>query len=110
MIGTRQLGLLQDDGIFINTARGLLVDQEALLAELQSGRIRAALDVFDPEPPPPESPLRQLDNVFLSAHIAGASKQARLRQGQEMVEEIERFLQGTPLRYRVTREMLEIMA
>jgi phosphoglycerate dehydrogenase-like enzyme len=110
MVGARQLSLLQDDGIFINTARGVLVDQDALLAELQSGRIRAALDVFEPEPLPADSPLRKLDNVFLTAHIAGASTQARYRQGAAMVDEIERFLSGQPLRYNVTREMLATMA
>jgi phosphoglycerate dehydrogenase-like enzyme len=110
MVGARQLSLLQDDAIFVNTARGILVDQDALLAELQRGRVRAALDVFDPEPLPAESPLRKLDNVFLSAHIAGASAQARHRQGSAMVEEIERFLAGQPLRYKVTQEMLATMA
>ncbi len=110
MVGARQLSLLQDGAIFINTARGLLVDQAALLAELQSGRIRAALDVFDPEPLPMDSPLRKLNNVFLTAHIAGASVQARHRQGTFMVEEIERFLAGQPLRYPVTQAMLATMA
>lgn len=110
MIGARQLHLLRDDAIFINTARGLLVDQAALRAELASGRIRAALDVFDPEPLPADDPLRRLDNVFLTPHIAGASRQARRRQGNAMVDEIERFLKGEPLRYAVTEEMLATMA
>jgi phosphoglycerate dehydrogenase-like enzyme len=110
MVGGRQLQLLQDDGIFINTARGLLVDQAALRSELESGRIRAALDVFDPEPLPPDDPLRRLDNVFLTPHIAGASRQARFRQGSAMVDEIERFLKGEPLHYPVTQDMLAIMA
>lgn len=110
MIGARQLSLLPDGAIFINTARGLLVDQEALLVELQSGRIRAALDVFDPEPLPADSPLRELENVFLTTHIAGASRQARQRQGETIVDEIERFLAGEPLRYEVTKTMLATMA
>lgn len=110
MIGARELSLLADGAILINTARSWLVDQEALLAELRSGRIQAALDVFDQEPLPPDNPFRQLDNVFLTPHIAGATVQARHRQGQVVVEEIRRFLEGEPLRYRVTREMLDIMA
>jgi phosphoglycerate dehydrogenase-like enzyme len=110
MLGTRELGLLQDGAVLINTARAWLVDQEALLKELQSGRIQAALDVFDPEPLPADHPFRKLENVFLTPHVAGATHQARLRQGQTMVDEIGRYLAGQPLRYRVTREMLDYMA
>lgn len=110
MIGRRELGLLQDGAIFINTARAHLVDQEALLAELCSGRIQAALDVFDQEPLPLDHPFRHLENVILTPHVAGATRQARLRQGQTIVEEIQRFLAGHPLRYQVTGTMLETMA
>lgn len=110
MIGARELSLLQDGAIFINTARAWLVDQDALLAELRSGRIHAALDVFDPEPLPPDSPFRQLDNVFITPHIAAATIQARHRQGRTIVEEVQRFLNGDPLRYQITLEALDIMA
>jgi phosphoglycerate dehydrogenase-like enzyme len=110
MIGARELRLLQDGAIFINTARSHLVDETALLAELQSGRIQAALDVFDQEPLPPDHPLRQLENVILTPHIAGASQQARLRQGQIIVDEIARFVAGEPLQYGVTEAMLATMA
>ncbi|MBI1299739.1 hypothetical protein GC175_32845 [bacterium] len=110
MIGAKQLGLLQDGSIFVNTARGLLVDQAALLAELQSGRIYAALDVFDPEPLPVDSPLRSLDNVFCTAHLAAATLQTRQRQGVIVVEELERFLSGHALHYPVTKAMLATMA
>ncbi|MCD6289439.1 MAG: hydroxyacid dehydrogenase [Anaerolineae bacterium] len=110
MIGARELGLLQDGAVLINTARSWLVDQDALLAELRTGRIQAALDVFDQEPLPADHPFRKLDNVFLTPHIAGATIQARHRQGRTVVEEIRRFLSGEPLQYQVTREMLDIMA
>ena len=110
MIGAPQLALLQDGAVFINTARAHLVDQAALLAELQTGRFVAALDVFDPEPLPDDSPFRALENVVLTPHIAGASRQARVRQGTIIVDEIERFFGGETLRYRVTREILDIMA
>ncbi|GAB4562421.1 MAG: hydroxyacid dehydrogenase [Anaerolineae bacterium] len=110
MIGARELSLLQDGAIFINTARAWLVDQDALRAELRSGRIHAALDVFDPEPLPPDSPFRQLDNVFITPHIAAATIQARHRQGRTIVEEVQRFLNGDPLRYQITLEALDIMA
>jgi phosphoglycerate dehydrogenase-like enzyme len=110
MLGAHELRLLQDGAIFINTARAHLVDQAALLAELQRGRIQAALDVFDQEPLPVDHPLRQLENVILTPHVAGASLQARRRQGEAVVAEVERFLAGEPLHYRVTGEMLETMA
>ena len=110
LIGARELGMLQDGTIIVNTARSLLVDQEALLVELQSGRIQAALDVFDQEPLPEDSPFRQLENVVLTPHIAGATLEARHRQGQTVVDEVRRFFSGEPLQCRVTREMLETMA
>ena len=110
LLGARELALLRDGAALINTARAWVIDQPALLAELRSGRIRGALDVFDPEPLPDESPLRQLDNVILTPHIAGASVQARRRQGQIAVDEIARFFTGETLRYRVTGDMLATMA
>ena len=110
MVGARQLQQLCDGAIFINTARSLTVDQAALLAEFQSGRIFGALDVFDEEPLPVDSPFRQLENVIVTPHVAGASQQARRRQGQFIVDEIARFLDGQALHYAVTRDMLAIMA
>ena len=110
MLGRRELGLLPDGAILVNTARSWLVDEAALVDELSSGRIQAALDVFDQEPLPEDHPLRGLDNVFLTPHVAGASVQARRRQGQTMVDEIRRYAAGEPLRYRVTWEMLDTMA
>jgi len=110
MIGAHELALLRDGACFINTARSWVVDYDALLAELETGRIYAALDVFDHEPLPSDNPFRHLDNVILTPHIAGASAQARLRQGRYMVEELQRFFSGQPLLYQVTTDMLETMA
>jgi phosphoglycerate dehydrogenase-like enzyme len=110
MIGARELALLQDGAIFCNTARSAVIDMDALLAELQSGRFQAALDVFDQEPLPEDSPFRELDNAILTPHVAGATIEARQRQGQFMVDEMRRFLAGEPLLYQVTKEMLAIMA
>jgi phosphoglycerate dehydrogenase-like enzyme len=110
MIGAEQLRLLQDGACFVNTARSRVIDYDALLAELQTGRIEAALDVFDGEPLPEDNPFRKLGNVVLTPHIAGASVQARHRQGQWMLEELQRFFRGEPLRYQVTADMLETMA
>ena len=110
MVGANQLSLLQDGACFVNTARSWVIDYDALLAELQTGRIHAALDVFDREPLPEDNPFRELDNVLMTPHIAGASVEARHRQGQWMVEELQRFFTGQPLRYQVTIDMLETMA
>lgn len=110
MITARHLAALPDGAIFVNTARSHTVDYNALLAELQSGRIQAALDVFDQEPLPSDSPYLQLENVIVTPHVAGASRQARLRQGNVIVEELERFFAGQPLRYAVTGDMLPTMA
>jgi phosphoglycerate dehydrogenase-like enzyme len=110
MMGVKEFALLQDGAIFINTARSHLVDQDALLAELRSGRIQAALDVFDEEPLQPNHPFLMLENVIVTPHVAGASRQARLRQGNTVLAEIQRFLAGEPLLYPVTQQMLEIMA
>jgi phosphoglycerate dehydrogenase-like enzyme len=110
MVKASHFASLPDHAIFVNTARSHAVDSDALLAELQSGRIQAALDVFDQEPLPADSPFLQLENVIVTPHVAGASHQARLRQGAVIVEEVTRFLKGEPLRYAVTGEMLATMA
>ena len=110
MIGARELALLQNGAIFCNTARSRVIDMDALLAELQTGRFQAALDVFDEEPLPEESPFRQLNNAILTPHVAGATVEARQRQGQFMVDEMRRFLSGEPLLYQVTGDMLATMA
>jgi phosphoglycerate dehydrogenase-like enzyme len=110
MIGKRELALIRDGGILVNTARPSLIDTDALLKELQSGRISAALDVFDEEPLPENNPYRGLKNVLLSPHIAGASAQTRHRQGRIIAEEFARFFGGEPLKYGIKLEMLATMA
>lgn len=75
LIGAEELALMKPTAILINTARGALVDEEALVEALDSGRIAAAgLDVFEEEPLPPDSPLCGLDNVVLTPHSAGLSE------------------------------------
>ncbi len=110
MIGARQLKLMQDGATFINTARGALVDEAALLAELATGRIQAVIDVTDPEIPPADSPFFTLPNVFLTPHIAGAIGTERARLGLMAVEEVERFVRGEPMLYEIEPELLERLA
>ena len=71
MIGRRELDLIPSNAVFVNVSRGVVVDSEALIARLKRGDIVAGLDVFDPEPIPPDSEIIGLPNVFLSPHIAG---------------------------------------
>ena len=74
IVGREQLDLMKDSGIIINTSRGGLIDQDALVDSINDGRIRgAALDVFEQEPLPDNSPLRSMPSVILSPHIAGVS-------------------------------------
>ena len=110
MIGARQLGLVQDGALFVNTARAAAVDYDALLKELQTGRFAAALDVFVQEPLVADSPFRTLPNVILSPHVAGNTVESRKRRGETIAEEFARFFGGQPLRYQVTIDMLPIMA
>lgn len=111
MLDRRRLAMLADGAILINTARGRLIDEDALLAELRSGRIRAGLDVFANEPLPADSPLRDLgDNVLLSTHVAGPAYRRRWEMALAMAEEMKAFFAGRPLRYQVRPEKMEIMA
>jgi phosphoglycerate dehydrogenase-like enzyme len=111
MLGAAEFAAMRPGALFVNTARGRLIDHDALLAELRAGRISALLDVTDPtEPLPPESPFFQLENCVLLPHIAGASLEARRRQSRITVDEILRFLTGEPLQHQVTRERWDTMA
>ncbi|MEF0940403.1 hydroxyacid dehydrogenase [Rhizobium sp. BR 362] len=110
MIDARCLSLMKDGATFINTARGALVDEAALLAALKTGRIDAIIDVTDPEIPEVSSAFYDLSNVFLTPHIAGAVGLERTRLGAMAVDEVGRFIEGKPLLYEIRREDLARMA
>jgi phosphoglycerate dehydrogenase-like enzyme len=110
MLGARELAAMPDGSWLINTARSSLVDSTALLRELESGRISAALDVFDQEPLPGDSPLRGLPNVMLTPHAAFMTRECLRRLGDVTVEEIRQHLAGKPLQNEVTARMYETMA
>ncbi|UPG74036.1 hydroxyacid dehydrogenase [Roseomonas gilardii subsp. gilardii] len=110
MIGRRQLALMRDGAALVNTARGGLVDQDALVEELRSGRISAVIDVTEPDLLPPEHPLYDLPNVFLTPHIAGAEGPETQRMTALVIEEIRRFLSGEPLRHEVRAQDLPSLA
>jgi phosphoglycerate dehydrogenase-like enzyme len=106
MIGAGELALLPDGAYFINPGRGALVDHEALIAELRTGRITACLDVADPEPPPEGSPLYTLPNCILTPHVAGSLNAECLRLGEQVLTELRHLLAGEPLENEVTRQLL----
>jgi phosphoglycerate dehydrogenase-like enzyme len=110
LVGAAELSRLRDGAIFINCARSWIVDQDALLGELRTGRFWAALDVFDQEPLPVDSPFRTLDNVLITPHRAGHSADTHRRQGLAMIEEVRRFFKGEPLQYQISPEAFARMA
>lgn len=110
LLGAEELALMKDGATLINTARGAVVDQEALEAELMRGRLYAVLDTTDPEPLPPDSPLYALPNVFLTPHIAGSLGTEVERIGDCIVQEVERFTRGLALQHRVRFEDLPRLA
>jgi len=110
MVGATELALLRDGSVFVNTARGKLVDEEALVRELRSGRIRAVIDVTDPEVPEPGSALWDIENLTLTPHVAGSRGRELLRIGTQAVEEVERLCAGKPLAHAVPRERYAITA
>ncbi len=110
MLGAAEFARMRDGATFINTARGGIVDSQALTAELVAGRLRAVIDTSDPEPLPEDSPLFDLDNVFLTPHIAGSLGNEITRMGDLVVAEIQRWRAGAALHHEVHRDRLDITA
>lgn len=105
LIGKKQLMLMKSGALFLNTARGEVVDEPAMIEVLRNRiDLQALLDVTFPEPPDRESPLYQLPNVVLTPHIAGSVGAECERMGVAMVEEFERYRRGFPLLWEVTAE------
>lgn len=106
LLGARELALLPDGATLVNTARGSLVDEAALLPELVSGRLHAVLDVTEPELPPPGSPLYELPNVLLTPHVAGSLGTELHRLADHALDELERYARGLPFTGAVRPEHL----
>jgi phosphoglycerate dehydrogenase-like enzyme len=97
LIGSRQLALLQQGALLVNAARGPIVDTDALVEALHAGRIRAAVDVTEPEPLPDGHPLWSCPNLLITPHIAGSSPQFGPRSMQTAAGELRRYINGEPL-------------
>ncbi len=99
MLGPGQFALMRDGVYVVNVSRGALIQTEALVEALSSGKVRAAgLDVTEPEPLPPDHPLWKMPNVTITPHIAGGSDQIQARRIELFRDNIARFVQGLPLR------------
>jgi phosphoglycerate dehydrogenase-like enzyme len=107
IFGAEQFQAMPDDAVFVNTARGASVDENALIAELKKGRLFAFLDVSAPEPTADDSPFRSLPNVVYTSHIAGG---ADAKIGAQAVDDITAFLDGRSPVMAVTPDMLERIA
>jgi phosphoglycerate dehydrogenase-like enzyme len=97
LIGSRQIALMPQGALLVNAARGPIVDTNALVEALNQGRIRAALDVTDPEPLPEEHPLWRCPNLLLTPHVAGSSPQFAPRSLSTAAGELRRYIDGQPL-------------
>ena len=99
MISRAVLAAMPDGATLVNTARGSLVDQDALIEQLAGGRLRAILDVTEPEVLPTGHPLYTLPNVFLTPHLAGSTGTELRRLGHAALAEVERFVAGAPFEH-----------
>jgi phosphoglycerate dehydrogenase-like enzyme len=106
LLGAAELARMPDNALLINTARARIVDEQALVAQLKTGRIRAALNVFWKEPLAKDHPLRDLDNVILTPHGGGLTHDRRVRQSRSLVDDLKRVCAGQKPEHEVTREML----
>ncbi|MCW2575825.1 MAG: serA [Modestobacter sp.] len=98
MVDAAFLAAMADDALLVNAARGVVVDTDALLAELTSGRLRAAVDVTEPEPLPEGHPLWSAPGLLLTPHVAGAVPDTNDRAAAAVTDQLARVLAGEPLR------------
>ena len=98
MIGAEELSLMKQGSLLVNAARGPVVVTDALVEALNAGRIRAAIDVTDPEPLPDGHPLWSAPNLLITPHIAGSSPRFLERPMRLAAEQVERYIKGEPLK------------
>ncbi|MCU6708383.1 hydroxyacid dehydrogenase [Paenibacillus sp. J5C_2022] len=110
MFNENSFQLMKDDCILINTARGAVIDEPALVKELERGRFFACLDVTDPEPPTADHPFRNLPNVVLTPHIAGAVNNGLQRVARSVMHDLQFYMQGKVMKGEVKCEELNLLA
>jgi phosphoglycerate dehydrogenase-like enzyme len=110
LVGARQLALMNPGAVLINTARGAIVDHDALVDAVLAHGLRAVLDVTEPEPLPAGHPLRTLPGVILTPHVAGSLGNELHRLGESAVRELEQLAAGRPPRFPVACQSQATMA
>lgn len=111
LIGKELLGMIKPGALFVNTSRGAVVDEAALVGELSTGRFRAFLDVYEKEPVKPGNPLLELDNVILMPHMAGPTVDLRQVITRNLLLESAGFIdRGEPLTHEIVRARVEQMS
>ena len=104
LIGKEQFKLIKDGAVFVNTARGRVVDEPAMIEELKTGRFKAILDVFYSEPLAADSPLRTLDNVYCIPHLAGPTVDRRAKITAALVRNLVDWKEGKEVYLEITKE------
>jgi phosphoglycerate dehydrogenase-like enzyme len=97
LINRRQLALMRQGALLVNAARGPIVNTDALVESLNAGRIRAAVDVTDPEPLPEDHPLWRCPNLLITPHVAGSSPRFAPNALRVVAEELRQYMDGKPL-------------
>jgi phosphoglycerate dehydrogenase-like enzyme len=98
LIGAREIGLMKQTAIIVNTSRGAVIDEKALYEAIRDGKIAGAgLDVLEQEPTPPENPLLDLDNVIVTPHQSGISRESGPRGTRFAIENVRRAVLGEPI-------------
>ncbi len=103
MVGREFLARMAEGSLLVNVARGPVVDTDALVEQVALGRMRAALDVTDPEPLPPDHPLWNLPGVIISPHVGGNTSAFLPRARRLVAEQLHRFAVGETLKFIVSR-------
>ena len=110
LIGKQLFALLKDNALFINTSRGAVIDEEALIEALSENRFRAVLDVYQKEPLPVDSPLRAMPNVLSVPHMAGPTLDRRPVITSALIDEMIRFFSGeTAFKLEITQSLASRM-
>jgi phosphoglycerate dehydrogenase-like enzyme len=97
LIGAREIGLMKPGALLVNAARGPVVDSDSLVEALHQGRLRAALDVTDPEPLPTGHPLWSAPNCMITPHVGGSTPEFIFRAFRFGAEQVRRYLADAPL-------------
>lgn len=109
MVNKRLLEMIPDGALLVNTARGSIIDEEAMIEELEKGRFKAILDVFEQEPLPVDSKLRKLNNVILIPHMAGPTVDRRKYVTLGLVDDIKAYFNGKTMKNEISREYAAYM-